>query len=177
MQGYTYNIEYTRGINKNSTATNRNLKITYGTEQTIEGMTTVIADDQNISATAVKNISFVAPSTGTYYLGFNSYATVSEASESKLMLDDVLISKGVLAVSNINADSKISVFPNPVKDILKFSDIHGIKSITVSDMSGRLIKTFIPSHEINLSGLKTGKYIVSLKMEDGNTQNISTIKR
>jgi len=44
-------------------------------------------------------------------------------------------------------------------------------------MSGRLIKTFIPSHEINLSGLKTGKYIVSLKMEDGNIQNISTIKR
>lgn len=81
-----------------------------------------------------------------------------------------------LAVSDVNKKS-VSVYPNPFKDVLNISDVKGVKSISVNDVSGREVKTLAPAAELNLSSLKAGLYIVNLKMEDGSTKAIKAIKK
>src|SRR6218665_3963862 len=81
-----------------------------------------------------------------------------------------------LAVSDINKKS-ISVYPNPFKDILKISDVKGVKSISVNDVSGRQVKALAATEELNLSSLKAGLYIVNLQMEDGSVKTFKAIKK
>jgi hypothetical protein len=81
-----------------------------------------------------------------------------------------------LAVSDVNKKS-VSVYPNPFTDILNISDVKGVKSISVNDISGREVKTLAPAAELNLSNLKTGLYIVNLKMEDGSVKSFKAIKK
>ena len=81
-----------------------------------------------------------------------------------------------LATSNPK-NVEISVYPNPFHDVLKLSDITGVKTIVINDLSGKQIKTISPSKEINLSSLKEGLYIVSLYMKDGSIKTIKAIKK
>jgi len=81
-----------------------------------------------------------------------------------------------LAVSDVNK-SEISVYPNPFTDVLKISDVKGVKSVSVNDISGREVKSLAPSAELNLSNLKAGLYIVNLQMEDGSVKSFKTIKK
>jgi hypothetical protein len=75
-------------------------------------------------------------------------------------------------------DSKLkllSIFPNPTKNILNFSE--EISNITISDFSGKIIKQ-IPNSEksINVSKLTKGNYIISGKTKTGETINKKFIK-
>ena len=93
-------------------------------------------------------------------------------------VEDYTIQVNDAAAATINADkNKLSVYPNPFQDVLKISDIKGVKSISVSDVSGRQVKNLKPSAEMNLSDLKTGLYIVTLQMEDGTIQSFKAIKK
>lgn len=81
-----------------------------------------------------------------------------------------------MAVSNVDKD-KVAVYPNPFHDVLKISDVKGVKSITVSDISGRAVKTVKPSNELNLSSLSAGLYIVTFQMEDGSVKSVKAVKK
>lgn len=81
-----------------------------------------------------------------------------------------------LAVAD-TSKNPVSVYPNPFNDVLKISDVKGVKSISVNDISGREVKSLAPSAELNLSSLKTGLYIVNLKMEDGSVKTFKAIKK
>lgn len=81
-----------------------------------------------------------------------------------------------LAVSTANKD-RVSVYPNPFHDVLKISDVKGVKSITITDVSGRTVKNMKPSTELNLSSLNAGLYIVTLHMEDGSVKTVKAIKK
>ncbi|MNT08827.1 hypothetical protein D3C72_1435810 [compost metagenome] len=87
-----------------------------------------------------------------------------------------IFAQGTLGLSDISK-AKISVYPNPFTDVLKISDVTGVKSVSVSDISGREVKTISPSAELNLSSLKAGLYIVNLKMEDGSVKTFKAIKK
>ena len=80
------------------------------------------------------------------------------------------------ATASVSKNS-VSVYPNPFQDVLKISDVKGVKSISVSDASGRQVKTMKTSAELTLSDLKTGMYIVTLHMEDGTVKTFKTIKK
>lgn len=81
-----------------------------------------------------------------------------------------------LATVDTNKNT-VALYPNPFKDVLKISDVKGVKSISISDVSGRLVKTVKASAEIQVSELKTGLYIVNLHMEDGSVKSIKAIKK
>lgn len=88
----------------------------------------------------------------------------------------VNIAEPILAASE-TSKSAYSVYPNPFTDVLKISDVKGVKSISISDVSGRLVKTVKATAEIQVSELKTGLYIVNLHMEDGSVKSIKAIKK
>lgn len=82
---------------------------------------------------------------------------------------------GTLAVSDINK-SKLSVYPNPFKDVLKISDVKDAASIIVSDLSGRTVAEMKPTSELNLSHLNKGVYIVNVKYSNGEVKSTKVIK-
>jgi len=86
------------------------------------------------------------------------------------------ISGPTMAVSDVNK-AGISVYPNPFTDVLKISDVKGVRSISVNDMTGRQVKSLAPSAEVNLSSLNAGLYIVNLQMEDGSVKTFKAIKK
>ncbi len=82
-----------------------------------------------------------------------------------------------LGVSSNVSKGNISVYPNPFTDVLRISDVKDVKSVSVSDMSGRTVKTLAPAAELNLSSLKTGVYVVTLNMNDGSVKTFKAIKK
>lgn len=64
--------------------------------------------------------------------------------------------------------NNISVYPNPVKDILNFKTEHNISKVEVYDISGRILSSnSVLENKIDLSNLKTGNYILKLYTEKG----------
>ncbi len=62
----------------------------------------------------------------------------------------------------------ISVYPNPVKDILNFKTEQNILKVEVYDIAGRILSSnSISENKIDLSELKTGNYILKLFTEKG----------
>lgn len=60
--------------------------------------------------------------------------------------------------------SKLSIFPNPVKDVLNFSTKEKIKKAEIYDVNGRLLKVELGviNNQLNVSTLNTGNYIVKI---------------
>ncbi|WP_281297036.1 carbohydrate binding domain-containing protein [Flavobacterium limnophilum] len=123
----------------------------YGTSVTI-GST----DFQRVSivfkatATATKLNLDLGKSTETFYIddaSFNSAQTVA------------------LGVSDFNAkNDEIVFYPNPVKDYLNINSDASIKSIIISDLAGKTVRTIKDAENIqsvDLSNLKQGMYILS----------------
>lgn len=119
----------------------------------------------NIQVLAVPNTTVIANTVAANLL-FDNIQLKATDSIDLLAVGDVVDTK-----------SKLSVYPNPFTDVLKISDVKGVKSVSVNDISGRQVKTLAPSAELNLSSLKSGLYIVNLQMEDGSVKSFKTIKK
>ncbi|MDR2207326.1 MAG: T9SS type A sorting domain-containing protein [Flavobacteriaceae bacterium] len=81
-----------------------------------------------------------------------------------------------LGVSDIFKES-VHIYPNPFTNIINISDIKGIKSITLSDVSGRTIKSIPAAPELNLSDLKPGIYFINLHKENGDVGSFKVMKK
>jgi hypothetical protein len=84
------------------------------------------------------------------------------------VVDDVAITGTVLGTSDVSASKKLNVYPNPVVDnvYIKSDDLKNNSKITVTDMSGKVLKTFIgKSDGYNLSDLSKGAYLITI--DDG----------
>lgn len=65
-----------------------------------------------------------------------------------------------------HARSEVSVFPNPVKDILNIKTEEKLQSVEIFDMNGRIIQSIIsPQKQINVTNLAKGLYIVKIITE------------
>ena len=112
-----------------------------------------------------------------HYLDIGPNATPCGSSTYGQVEDYTIEVKATLAAATTATKSIVAVYPNPFKEVLKISDINGVKLITISDVSGRQVKSMKASSELNLSDLKTGLYIVNLQMEDGTVKSIKAIKK
>ncbi|GGG54769.1 T9SS-dependent choice-of-anchor J family protein [Epilithonimonas arachidiradicis] len=116
------------------------------------------------SATAIANIANPCTNPATAAYGQAEDYTIE------------VVAPGTLAVSDVNK-TDVSVYPNPFTDVLNISDVKGVKSVSINDISGREVKTLAPATELNLSNLNAGLYIVNLKMEDGSVKTFKAIKK
>lgn len=97
------------------------------------------------------------------YTGFLSFAELSAA----LGTGEILIK-----------EKSIKIYPNPFSDVLNISDIKNVKSISVIDIAGRVVKSFDkPTATLQLSELNSGMYLVVLNMNDGTKQTLKAIKK
>ncbi len=76
-----------------------------------------------------------------------------------------------------NTKSEITIYPNPVNDVLNISDAKDLKSLSITDVSGRLIRIIEkPSAVVQLSDLEKGAYFVTLHFKNGTTKSFKSIK-
>ena len=86
---------------------------------------------------------------------------------NNIIVDDINITSGPLAVATVD-DSKLSIFPNPVKDVMNISYDKAINQIDVYDVNGKLVKTYTTvDNTINVSDLSDGIYMLNIKTEEG----------
>lgn len=175
--GTSYTIRYKYANSGTSFA--ERLKVAYGTSANVAGMTNPIADYPNINDGVIhsESITFTPATSGVYYFGFQAY---SIADRFYLMVDDISIDlTSNLATTEVKGTKNdIKVYPNPFADDLTISDISKVKSVLVTDISGRLVKTISnPTSTLHLGDLNSGMYLVTLEMKDGTKQTIKTIKK
>lgn len=82
-----------------------------------------------------------------------------------VVVDDLLITGGVLATSEISVADQVKVYPNPVKDnVFVTSDNQNkIGKVSIIDMSGKMIKTFEKKqNSYDVSDLPEGTYFMTI---------------
>src|SRR5690554_4793050 len=71
----------------------------------------------------------------------------------------------------------VSIYPNPVKELLFIESKENLSSITVFDIHGKKVKTVSDLSEINLGGLQSGVYFVSITSENGGVLTQKIVKK
>ena len=81
---------------------------------------------------------------------------------------------------NVNTSNKVSIYPNPVKDVINVSvSNHKIRTLMIYSIDGMLISELNSNSTLvsyNVSDLQKGVYIISLKLETGEILNQKFIK-
>ena len=93
-------------------------------------------------------------------------------------VEDYTLNISTLGV-NDTVKNAVKVYPNPVVDILNIDSPSKVKSIRVFDVTGRTVSTHVLNAEksqVNLSGLASGVYMVSIQMEN-ETKTVKVIKK
>ena len=167
--GTPYTITYKYG--NNSATYVEKLKVAYGTAATVAAMTTTLADHPNVTGGTPNNgsVAFTPATSGTYYFGFNAYSAVNQF---LLYLDDIRI-----IATALNTDSfdtvNFNAYPNPVKDVLRFSSPETISEVTIFNLLGQQVGAKkINVNQIDMSNLTAGTYMVKITIDN----KIKTIK-
>jgi uncharacterized delta-60 repeat protein len=90
-----------------------------------------------------------------------------DSENNKIFLAKYLVNED-LATEEISSSNKVSIYPNPAKDVLYFSTNEKIDKAEIYDLNGRLVKFGkISSGYINVSDLSKGLYFIVLQTETG----------
>ena len=116
------------------------------------------------------------PRLDLYYYFYNWQ--VSTKCESARTMVTATLDPVCLSTVEIEGKDNVRISPNPFTDVINISDARNLKSVTVLDASGRMVKTIAnPGAQINLAELKSGLYLLNLSYADGNTKTVKVIKR
>jgi hypothetical protein len=118
-------------------------------------------------------------SVNTVFAFYGTDGTVNDDPDYNFYVDNFTVESAQLSTSEVkDGIKKVSVHPNPFKDILYISDNREVKSVTVGDSSGRAVKTFTGAvKELDLSTLNAGLYFVTIHFKDGSQSTVKAVKK
>ncbi len=81
-----------------------------------------------------------------------------------------------LGVSDFEVSNTISIYPNPVKDILHFNTTDKVMKVEIYDVAGRILSSIsLTENNVNLIDLEAGNYFLKIHTESG-IKNAKIIK-
>lgn len=107
------------------------------------------------------------PSSGPIFRSITSHINVPIMSIDQTVSSLESYFGNTLGVNQSVAPATISIMPNPVANVLHFSGSESVNSVTVTDASGRVVLTPKAANDIDVSGLSTGVYYVSVQSGAG----------
>jgi hypothetical protein len=113
-----------------------------------------------------------APDELDYMLTAGTSNTATSTAKFDNILVRALVTESILSNDNfaLITIEPISVFPNPVKDILNINAISTISKVSIVDINGRVIRTIAVndiSKQIDISDLKSGIYMLNFETQEG----------
>ncbi len=82
-----------------------------------------------------------------------------------------------MATNEVNGQDVFSVFPNPAGDILNVTNVKDRSEYTIHNTAGQIVlKGAIKDQKLNVSSLKTGNYVITVK-QDEQSQSVKFIKK
>jgi hypothetical protein len=158
-------------VNNGQTPTNATSLSTFITpDQTATGG----SDSTNYTKVTV---TYTPTTTGDYSFGIKAFNTTTDP--YYMGFDDFSLTMTTLGTAETSAKkNEVKVYPNPFKDVLYIAETKDIKSVSVMDVSGRVVKTIEnPGKELQLSELNSGLYLVTVTFKDGSKSTTKAIKR
>ncbi|EJL67477.1 Por secretion system C-terminal sorting domain containing protein [Chryseobacterium populi] len=155
-----------------------NLKVAYGINANSSSMTNLLADHPDIVNNNISsgNVAFTPTATGVYYIGFNCY---SNGYTWLLTLDDINVTTSQLSTAEvIRKNDAVTIYPNPFADVINITKAENIRSVSVTDISGKVVRTIHkPSSQVYLKEFIPGLYMLKMEMKDGSQKVIKAIKK
>lgn len=143
---------------------------------TCDNLVCVNTVDEGLSGGVEEKMSVPTVAGTVYYVNVGHYDDYDDEMEGAFT---ITINKSTLGTSEVSkTKNEIKIHPNPFAEVLNISKVDQVKSVSVLDVSGRMVKTVEnPSSELHLGNLKQGMYLVVLNMKDGSQQVIKAIKK
>ena len=117
-------------------------------------------------------------SANTVFAVFGSDGTVDDSQDYNFYVDNFIVELSNLSTAEVDIKKKLSIHPNPFKDVLYISETKDIKSVMIYDVAGRMVKLVNDSSkEIRVSDLKEGMYLVKVNFKDGSQSVTKVIKK
>lgn len=137
-------------------------------------LTQVGCDDDSSSDGNFSLVTLTGQTPGaTLLIGVWNYSS-SSSGQFRISAYDASLSTSDLSVAKKN----VKVYPNPFSDIINISEFKDIKTIKVTDVAGRTLRTIEnPTQEINLGSLNSGLYLITMYFKDGSQHTVKTIKK
>ncbi|AZA83845.1 hypothetical protein C1637_13570 [Chryseobacterium lactis] len=104
------------------------------------------------------------------------YATIEDCPSSVMKMmkkernQNVRVSLDLRTKKEV-ASSKVSIYPNPVSDVLQIRASSDIKNISVTDISGKMINVKLDGDKVDVRNLPSGNYILTIETKEGKTTN------
>lgn len=174
--GSLVNIKTTTAVMNTDTNIEFNIKLAVYAGNCNAYSCVKMADNQDSGHLGWEHLSIQTVVGTTYYVNVGSYSGGSDDPEDVFT---ITITNGTLGTSETSeTKDNVEIYPNPFIDVVHISDIKNVKTVSVFDISGRLIKTVDkPSSELHLGELKSVVYLITLTMNDGSKQTIKAIKK
>ncbi|MCW3103199.1 MAG: hypothetical protein JWO09_1639 [Bacteroidetes bacterium] len=119
-------------------------------------------------------------STGGYRYGIDVIVIWPVAASANTVdsLEFTVFIENHTGISELDARELIKAYPNPALSTLSIShpDVNAIRSITIYDLSGRLILANRDESAINIEALPAGTYQVEVIMSDNKRYMIKVVK-
>lgn len=138
-------------------------------------LTQIGCDDDSSSDGNFSLVTLTGQTPGaTLLIGVWNYSS-STSGQFKVSAYDA----SLLSTSDVAAAKKEGkVYPNPFSDIINISEFKDVKTVKVTDVAGRTLKTIEnPTKEISLGSLNSGLYLITMYFKDGSQNTVKTIKK
>ncbi|HEY0092408.1 MAG TPA: T9SS type A sorting domain-containing protein [Flavobacterium sp.] len=106
----------------------------------------------------------------------NAVPPVTNSAAASVFYDNILVSAqatdSLLGVAQQQAIANdFSIYPNPITDFMNISNSVGMKSLSITDLNGRVVKSVeldnVQEAGINLGELASGVYIMNIDTDSG----------
>jgi len=121
--------------------------------------------------------SFGASPSASYYYYLYNWKVAGKCESPRTMVT-ATVDTNCLSTSEIDKRDAIKVYPNPFSEIINITKPELVKTVRVSDLSGKLLRTINqPEAVLRLNDLAAGMYLLQLDMKDGSQQSIKIVKK